>query len=192
MGASTKYEMVSGKFELSEEVTTTQLVDGKYSLAPLYKVHKSPSHRQYNNQLSLQIDLNLELVCHVGVVAGEKVPIITDRNPHLENLLDSKRCVYLPHSEEANIVVDLPNNSGMFFTTQRLTGADCYVCYDRSLHKYWVIVINNVYSKHNNLSPDYGSGQEKLWKKLVEHQAYSDRVMELLTRLGNHVKIIFR
>ena len=81
----------------------------------------------------------------MGVVAGEKVPIITDRNPHLENLLDSKRCIYLPHSEEANIVVDLPNNSGMFFTTQRLTGADCYVCYDRSLHKHWVIVINNVY-----------------------------------------------
>ena len=38
MGASTKFEMVSGKFELSEDVTTTQLVDGKYSLAPLYKV----------------------------------------------------------------------------------------------------------------------------------------------------------
>ena len=38
MGVSTKFEMVSGKFELSEEVTTTQLVDGKYSLAPLYKV----------------------------------------------------------------------------------------------------------------------------------------------------------
>ena len=38
MGVSTKFEMVSGKFERSEEVTTTQLVDGKYSLAPLYKV----------------------------------------------------------------------------------------------------------------------------------------------------------
>ena len=38
MGASTKFEMVSGKFELSEDVTSTQLVDGKYSLAPLYKV----------------------------------------------------------------------------------------------------------------------------------------------------------
>ena len=166
--------MVSGKFELAEEVTTTQLVDGKYSIAPLYKV-----------------DLNLELVCHVGVVGGEKVPVITDRNPHLESLMDSKRCIYLPCSEDANMVVDLPNTSGMFFTTQRLTGADCYVCYDRSLHKHWVIVINNVYSKHN-LSPDYGSGQEKLWKKLVEHQAYNDRVMELLTRLGNHVKILFR
>ena len=123
-----QFEMVSGKFELAEEVTTTQLVDGKYSIAPLYKV-----------------DLNLELVCHVGVVGGEKVPVITVRNPHLESLMDSKRCIYLPCSEDANMVVDLPNTSGMFFTTQRLTGADCYVCYDRSLHKHWVIVINNVY-----------------------------------------------
>ena len=34
---------------------------------------------------------------------------------------------------------------GMFFTTQRLTGADVYVCYDRTLHKFWVVVINSVY-----------------------------------------------
>ena len=128
LNTALQFEMVSGKFELAEEVTTTQLVDGKYSLAPLYK-----------------LDLNLELVCHVGVVAGEKVPIITDKNPHMESLMDSRRCVYLPHSEDANMVVDLPNTSGMFFTTQRLTGADCYVCYDRALHKHWVIVINNVY-----------------------------------------------
>ena len=33
----------------------------------------------------------------------------------------------------------------MFFTTQRLTGADVYVCYDRTLHKFWVVVINSVY-----------------------------------------------
>ena len=44
MGVSTKFEMVSGKFELSEEVTTTQLVDGKYSLAPLYKVTQNYPH----------------------------------------------------------------------------------------------------------------------------------------------------
>ena len=30
------------------------------------------------------------------------------------------RCVYLPYSDEANMVVDLPNMAGMFFTTQRL------------------------------------------------------------------------
>ena len=35
--------------------------------------------------------------------------------------------------------------TGMFFTTQRLTGADVFVCYDRTLHKFWVVVINSVY-----------------------------------------------
>ena len=30
--------MVSGKFELPDDITSHQLVDGKYSLAPLYKV----------------------------------------------------------------------------------------------------------------------------------------------------------
>ena len=42
------------------------------------------------------------------------------------------------------------------------------------------------------MCPDYGTDQEKLWKKLVEFQAYNDRVLELLARLGNHIKIIFR
>ena len=88
-----------------------------------------------------------------------------------------------------------------------------YVCYDRTLHKFWVVVINSVYrsdvvtnifcilnifctlnifSKHNMNPTNYGTDQEKLWKKLVEFQAYNDRVMELLARLGNHIKIIFR
>ena len=31
-----------------------------------------------------KIDLNNEVLVHIGVVAGERVPIITDRNPHLE------------------------------------------------------------------------------------------------------------
>ena len=38
MGHTTKFEMVSGKFELPDDITSHQLVDGKYSLAPLYKV----------------------------------------------------------------------------------------------------------------------------------------------------------
>ena len=33
-----QYEMVNGKFELPDEITSRQFVDGKYSLAPLYKV----------------------------------------------------------------------------------------------------------------------------------------------------------
>lgn len=132
------------------------------------------SNHYFFMYLTNQVELNTELVCHVGVVSGEKVPVITDRNPHLENLLDSKRCIYLPYSEDSNMVVDLPNMSGMFFTTQRITGADVFVCYDRklssndnyctildillflwtnnhlnitsrTLHKFWVIVINSVY-----------------------------------------------
>ena len=60
-----------------------------------------------------KVELSTELVCHVGVVAGERTPVITDRNPHLETLMDSRRAVYLPHTEDANMVVDLPNMSGI-------------------------------------------------------------------------------
>ena len=35
-------------------------------------------------------------------------------------MIMTTRCVYLPYSDEANMVVDLPNMAGMFFTTQRL------------------------------------------------------------------------
>ena len=59
--------MVGGKFELPDDLPGRQMVDGKYSLAPLYI-----------------IEVNTELVVNVGVVQGEKFPIITDRNPHLE------------------------------------------------------------------------------------------------------------
>ena len=40
-----QFEMVSGKFELSDEITSHQLVEGKYRLAPLYKV--SPVTRNW-------------------------------------------------------------------------------------------------------------------------------------------------
>ena len=71
----------------------------------------------------------------MGVVSGEKIPVITDRNPHLEvktldlwsikhlilqNLADSHRCFYLPYSDDANMVAELPNQAGLFFTTQRV------------------------------------------------------------------------
>ena len=59
--------MVGGKFELPDDLPGRQMVEGKYSLAPLY-----------------MIEINTELMVHVGVVQGEKIPIITDRNPHLE------------------------------------------------------------------------------------------------------------
>ena len=59
--------MVGGKFELPDDLPGRQMVEGKYSLAPLY-----------------MIEINTELMVHVGVIQGEKIPIITDRNPHLE------------------------------------------------------------------------------------------------------------
>ena len=102
---------------MPDDLPGRQMVEGKYSLAPLF-----------------MIDINTELVVHVGVAQGEKFPIITDRNPHLEvgrgigrilnigcqNLADSRRCVYMPYNEEANMVMDLPNTAGMFFTTQKV------------------------------------------------------------------------
>ena len=109
------------------------------------------------------MELNTELVCHVGVVSGEKVPVITDRNPHLENLLDSKRCIYLPYSEDSNMVVDLPNMSGMFFTTQRITGADVFVCYDRKLSS------NDNYRNDPIQLPYFGHFTFSLNKHSFEH-----------------------
>ena len=55
-----------------------------------------------------------------------------------------------------------------------------------------IFCTSNIFSKQNMNPTNYGTDQEKLWKKLVEFQAYNDRVMELLARLGNHIKIIFR
>ena len=36
----------------------------------------------------------------------------------MQNLADSHRCYYLPYSEDANMVAELPNQAGLFFTTQ--------------------------------------------------------------------------
>ena len=101
----------------------------------------------------------------------------------LQNLADSHRCFYLPYSDDANMVAELPNHAGLFFTTQRVrrlatnlfciqqqvTGGDIFVGYDRTLHKFWVVVINSVYSPETK-PPDQGRGQEKLWRRLVEYQ----------------------
>jgi len=85
----------------------------------------------------------------------------------------------------------LPNTGGHFFTTQKIQGGDIFVGYDRTKHNFWVITISNVYCPDSSC-PDYGKGADKLWRTLVEHQAYCDRVVELLTELGNHVRLLFR
>ena len=70
------------------------------------------------------------------------------------------------------MVAELPNHAGLFFTTQRVrklatslfcirqvTGGDIYVGYDRTLHKFWVVVINSVYNPETK-PPDQGRGQD--------------------------------
>ena len=54
-------------------------------------------------------------------------------------------------------------------SVHQITGGDIVVGYDRTLHKFWVVVINSVYSPESK-PPDQGRGQEKLWRRLVEYQ----------------------
>ena len=147
--------------------------------------------------------LNPDLVTSVGVVSGEKIPVITDRNPHLEvktlvlgsieqtsdiaepcgqpplllpSLLGRRQHgrrasqssrTLLHHSE------GIEKDTGYLFSNlvsvHQITGGDIVVGYDRTLHKFWVVVINSVYSPESK-PPDQGRGQEKLWRRLVEYQ----------------------
>ena len=42
----------------------------------------------------------------------------------MQNLADGHRCFYLPYSEDANMVAELPNQAGLFFTTQKVLSAN--------------------------------------------------------------------
>ena len=164
--------MVGGRLERAAgEDSCEEAVQGRQLLAPCYLLH-----------------LSSDLHCWAGVAPGLKIPVITDRNPHLESLVDSRRAVYLPFTRETNLVAGLPNTAGMFFTSQSLAGADIAICYDRTLHEFWVVSVSRVYRE--GAGP--GSGQDRLWRRLVEFQAYTDRVLDLLTRLGHHARILFR
>ena len=72
--------------------------------------------------------------------------MITDGNPHQEGLIDHHRLVYLPYSEDKNLVMELPNSPGLFFTSQIISGGEFIVAFDKTMHKYWVISINQVYT----------------------------------------------
>ena len=39
---------------------------------------------------------------YVGIDAGKKRPVVTDRNPHSEGLMDIHTCLYLPSAHEKN------------------------------------------------------------------------------------------
>ena len=75
--------MIDGKFDLPDDRPGGQMVEGKYTLAPLYHVKVSLCvFVEIIKQIFSQ--LNPDMVTSVGVVSGEKTPVITDRNPHLE------------------------------------------------------------------------------------------------------------
>lgn len=75
-----------------------------------------------------------------------QVPVITDRNPHLEGILDQRRIIYLPYTEDKNLFLELPNSPGLFFTTQRLNfGAEIFMLEDTTIHKNWIVLINEVF-----------------------------------------------
>ena len=75
-----------------------------------------------------------------------KVPVVTDSNPHLEGLLGQHRIIYMPYSEEKNVVMELPCSPGLFFSSQLISGGELVIAFDRSLHKYWALHINQVYT----------------------------------------------
>ena len=72
--------------------------------------------------------------------------MVTDSNPHLEGLLDQHRIIYMPYSEEKNVVMELPCSPGLFFSSQLISGGELVIAFDRSLHKYWALHINQVYT----------------------------------------------
>ena len=143
----------------------------------------------------------------------------------LQNLADSHRCFYLPYSDDANMVAELPNQAGLFFTTQRVsrrildTSFQTWSLFTRSLEATslsvmierctsfgWWSSTRSTVQRANlqtrgearrsfgdvSLNTRCSSSFKNQRNVNVHTQAYNDRVLELLTRLGNHVKILFR
>ena len=44
------------------------------------------------------------------------------------------------------MVMELPNAPGLLFVSQSLSGGELVFAIDRSLHKYWVMAIHQVYT----------------------------------------------
>ena len=65
----------------------------------------------------------------------------------MEGLLDQKRVIYLPYSEDKNLVMELPNAPGLLFISQLISsGGEIIFALDKVVHKYWVIAIHQVYT----------------------------------------------
>ena len=84
--------------------------------------------------------------------------MITDKNPHVEGLQDTHKCIYLPSSMDKNqylpsylsqnvLFMELPSAPlftpgiapGLFFVTPKLAGCNIFVAHDPAIHKYWVL-----------------------------------------------------
>ena len=76
-----------------------------------------------------------------------QLPLVTDRNPHMEGLLDQHRIIYLPYTEDRNVFMELPSFHNLFFTTQRVKiGGEVYVIRDDNMRKTWVLAVHQVYA----------------------------------------------
>ena len=60
--------------------------------------------------------------------------------------MDHRRIVFMPFSETKNTVMGLPNAPGLFFTTQIVSGGEVVIAYDKTLHKYWAVIVNQTHS----------------------------------------------
>ena len=97
-----------------------------------------------------------------------QLPVVIDRNPQQEGLLDHHRVVFMPFSEDKNSLMTLPNSPGLFFTTQvcnndyqvpvlnllpstfgpfsqMVSGGEIVIAVDKTLHKFWVAIINRTH-----------------------------------------------
>lgn len=128
-----------------------------------------------------------EGVFYIGIDALRGSCVVTDRNPHLEGLVDVHRCVYLPSSFEKNqtlpgyltqniLYLELPNASlhapgvapGLFFVTPRLVGCNIFIAHDPGLHKFWVLRISG---KDPHRPPDLRLDRKSaaVKKKVISH-----------------------
>ena len=98
--------------------------------------------------------------------------------------------------------MELPNSPGIFFTSQIISGGEFVIAFDKTLHKYWILTINQVYTPPKySRNPDWNLQKTKFdpedhdetsWRRAIENSAYCDRVLQLLTRFGNNLEVIVR
>ena len=218
-----QFEMVSGKFELSEEITSHQLVEGKYRLAPLYKV--SPVTRNWVPRRSshkFNLDPWATLFLVIDWVSGNRSSWTLSwcatwawwrgrGRPSSQTATRTSRTSWTPGGPSTSRKTKTPtwwwtsrtcrvrhlniqyhvhmidfNLMQVCFSRRRdwwgrtcmfaMTGdrsqvssglGRVYVCCVRSLHKFWVVVINSVYK----------------WVSFCEKKYYVSKNLSLASRI---------